>query len=120
MRSHAALLSSRLPSTACSASTECGGRRNDSIWASPGTARAKRSEPAGAEGAIFYCLLEGGMPRSPNAASTKSVTSPLFIQLDKPVDILCAPGGLSCTACGGKYRATSSWDEPAHKRKGPL
>ena len=44
------------PRTACSASTEWGGSRSDSICESPGTLppREKRSEPADAEGMVIF------------------------------------------------------------------
>src|SRR5688572_17425126 len=73
MRSHAELLSSSPPSTACSASTECGGRRSDSTWASPGTvpARAKRSV---AEGIGLLSPRWAGAALLPRAARRECVT----------------------------------------------
>src|SRR5215475_13134497 len=104
MRSHEALLSSRPPSTACSASTECGGRRSDSIWASPGTPeRANRSEPAGTEGIVgFISSLNGRGGRCSHIARGECVTRFLCTQLDKPVDKLWASGFFHGKACGGK------------------
>src|SRR6188768_3548196 len=70
MRSHAALLRRSPPKTACSASTECGGRRSDSIWASPGAARAKRSDAV----AIRLLSPRGAGATLPNVASGECVT----------------------------------------------
>src|SRR3954468_14428846 len=136
MRSHDELLRSNPPSTACSASTECGGSRSDSICASPENApgRPKRS---GAGGMVSLSLwLGGGAAGAPpwNAPQRRRVCHPpLCIAKDNAVDNLWVDGGKDGIACAedatcsrrptstsAKHRLRSSVRTPSIHLHGPI